>query len=345
MNDTPPMLSFIMTPVYKNRSREADNQSAKAAYEEGEKYKIIDQEKALIWYIQAANQGHSKAAFEAEKIRKKLNMKGSLYPEAHNRNLEETNKPIEKPKFTRPLSLHEKDGTQTVETIYHIKKPQVSNKQKSTTEKSATEQKKTEIGEVKKRAKAGDAEAQYLLGIRYLNLTYKWLQKSAEQKHEKANQQLIKLSTAPAHKTESSENKKNLNIWHAAYADPGADNMFKHPLLSIRSGQSQNVPAIILSNEPSAPADKAPPELPAQTIDAWPDYPVSALLTGIYDAEAAHRLSIRDIFNMILRYIRQKLRKPEDKPVALEELNPRQSSSTPTGSAIWSLETSDTQNT
>ncbi len=314
------MLSFIMTPVYKNRSREADNQSAKAAYEEGEKHKITDPEKALIWYNKAANLGHRKAPYEVEKIRKKLNMEGSINPEAHNRNLEETNKKHPKPIIKPSLRLDSENKVQ-VTAVYNqpIITRYPSGKRKLATEvpmapDNKPKKEKTKDPErekLKRDARNGDKKALYELGRERIEKGLQYLRKSAEKQYAPAQAELDKLY-------------------------PPAT-----PPLAPAPEPIPEPPPVLYTTERDYPHTAEEPlqleyiysvsEQPAQTVDWQTDYPVVLPLSGTYTAETYYR--IRDIFQIILSYIRQKLGRAKAKPTTIEELKPLQSPSCPTGSA------------
>lgn len=328
MNDSSPMLSFIMTPVYKNRSREADNPAAQAAYEEGEKHKITDPEKALIWYNKAANLGHRKAPYEVERIRKKLNMKGSINPKAHNRNLEETNKKHPKPIIKPSLRLDSENKVQ-VTAVYNqpIITRYPSGKRKLATEvpmapDNKPKKEKTKDPErekLKRDARKGDKKALYELGKERIEKGLQYLRKSAEKQYAPAQAELDKLyppATPPS---------------------PPAPEPIPEP------------PPVLYTTEKDYPhtaeepllleyiygVSEIPAELSAQTVDRQPDYPVAPPLSGTYTAETYY--SLRDIFQIILSYIRLKLGRAKAKPTAIEELKSIQTATSPTGSAIWSL--------
>lgn len=335
MNDSSPMLSFIMTPVYKNRSREADNPAAQAAYEEGEKHKITDPEKALIWYNKAANLGHRKAPYEVERIRKKLNMKGSINPKAHNRNLEETNKKHPKPIIKPSLRLDSENKAQ-VTAVYNqpIITRYPSGKRKLATEvpmapDNKPKKEKTKDPErekLKRDARNGDKKALYELGKERIEKGLQYLRKSAEKQYAPAQAEIDKLYLA------------------ATPPSPPAPEPIPEPapVLYTTERDYPHTAEEPLLLEYIYGVSEIPAELPSQTVDWQPDYPVVPPLSCTYTAETHY--SIRDIFQIILSYIRQKLGRAKAKPTAIEELKSIQPPSCPTASAIWSSEAGETQN-
>ena len=188
-------------PVTKNRSREANNRASQEAFEEGLKWKFSKPEKAIVWFTKAANMGHAKAAHELEKLRIRLSMEGSIDPDSHNRNLEETNKKVSKPTIKPSISLWEQNRT-IVETLYSTNtQPTRNNPRKTQQKENRKSQDKLptfDIKSLKEQAKNGDSDAQYKCGKWYLKLATKCLNKAAEQGHTAARQLLADISAPKA---------------------------------------------------------------------------------------------------------------------------------------------------
>ena len=195
------MFLYSIMPVTKNRSREANNRASQEAFEEGLKWKFSKPEKAIVWFTKAANMGHAKAAHELEKLRIRLSMEGSIDPDSHNRNLEETNKKVSKPTIKPSISLWEQNRT-IVETLYSTNtQPTRNNPRKTKQKENRKSQDKLptfDIKSLKEQAKNGDSDAQYKCGKWYLKLATKCLNKAAEQGHTAARQLLADISAPKA---------------------------------------------------------------------------------------------------------------------------------------------------
>ena len=142
--------------------------------------------------MQAAKLGHAHAAYEADKMLRILGMEGNINPEAHNKNLEETNKKVELPPIAKSWRLPKEGKLQYVEDSYTVKRTNhfvvQKNAKPSANESSNTEDKNktSDLKELKRKAKAGDMEAQYTLGKRYIKLARRNLEKASAQGHNDA---------------------------------------------------------------------------------------------------------------------------------------------------------------
>lgn len=190
--------------AHRNRLREANNSLSKSAYEQGlECERKRDIRGAYAWYLTAANNGYAKAAQKAEKMSQYLKgIERSINPREHNRNLEETNKPITPPKMAGSLKIPSETSSQMVTPHHRKNQPQQSRVKKSAPSKTAPtlttrQRKEEEFKKLKNIAKEGNAEAQYQCGVQYLEWALKYLNEAAAQNHTKAKQKLSSLTPAP----------------------------------------------------------------------------------------------------------------------------------------------------
>ncbi len=212
--------------IHKNRSREANNQLAIDAFNRGNVCR--SPREAYLWYMQAAKLGHDNAAYRAEKMLRILGMESNIDPKAYNRNLEETNKKIKKPKAAPSLSLNENSQPQQIQVLHSKKKENLNNKKKQRVSKTPTkEDKKKEFEKLKDKARKGDASSQYQCGMQYMEWAVMWLGKSAAQHNDKAVKQLDKITHSSTTLHEERIQTPTLNpgayntlrIWQASYAE------------------------------------------------------------------------------------------------------------------------------
>ncbi len=190
--------------AHRNRLREANNYQSQAAYEQGLEYERKGNlHGAYSCYLTAASKGYAEAAQKAKTLSAYLKGIGQgINPREHKRNLEQTNKPITPPKMVASLKIPSETSSQMVTPNHRKKHPQQSRVKKTTPSKTSPppttrQRKEEEFRKLKDKAKEGDAEAQYLCGIQYLEWALKYLNEAATQNHAKAGKKLRSLTPPP----------------------------------------------------------------------------------------------------------------------------------------------------
>ncbi len=185
--------------VNKNRTREANNAKARDAMDFGMIfYSRKDYRWAYKYFETAAAAGHSQAAHWLKKTSEKLSMDNNINTEEYDRNLLTSNLPSQKPQIAPSFRLPKENKVQVIEIQQEqndIKKPLTQNK-KPLAQNTDIEKKSAtpEYERLKKRAKAGDSEAQYQLGKRRWEQARRYLEKAALQNHEGASAMLSKIT-------------------------------------------------------------------------------------------------------------------------------------------------------
>lgn len=193
--------------VNKNRTREANNAKARDAMDFGMIfYSRKDYRWAYKYFETAAAAGHSQAAHWLKKTSEKLSMDNNINTEEYDRNLLTSNIPAPKPQIAPSFRLPKENKVQVIDihqsqndikkTLTQNKKPLAQNT--DIEKKSAT----PEYDRLKKRAKAGDSEAQYQLGKRRWEQARRYLEKAALQNHEGASAMLSKITPQTEPSTE-----------------------------------------------------------------------------------------------------------------------------------------------
>lgn len=183
----------------KNRTREANNPRACLALETGiNYYNKKDFRWAYKYFESAAAGGHSRAAHWLKKTADKLSMADHINAEEYYQNLLESNRkpstPEIAPSFRLPKENKARVTVLSQDKNGTTKSPTQNKNQSSQNADIAQPSSSPEYDRLKKRAKAGDSEAQYQMGLRRCEQARRYLEKAAAQNHEEALQLLNKIT-------------------------------------------------------------------------------------------------------------------------------------------------------
>lgn len=194
----------------KNRTREANNPRACLALETGiNYYNKKDFRWAYKYFESAAAAGHSRAAHWLKKTADKLSMADHINAEEYYQNLLESNRkpstPEIAPSFRLPKENKARVTVLSQDKNGTAKSPTQNKNQSSQNADIAQPSSSPEYDRLKKRAKAGDSEAQYQMGLRRCEQARRYLEKAAAQNHEEALQLLNKITEQTEEATQPSE--------------------------------------------------------------------------------------------------------------------------------------------